>query len=286
MHAGDIGDLITCWAYRMHGPVGYHPRKPDTSELAHQIENYSNYSWLNGTFIVDWLIHNIDVCCWAKNAWPKSAQGMGGRQVRQEPDQLFDHYAAEYTFPDGTRMLAQGRHQLGCHDFFGDVLHGTKGSAVLGEGQSKPRLFRGFEPSSEKVLWDYKGAPCDAYQREHNLLFEAIRNDKPYNEVERSARSCMTAILGRMAVESGKLITWEDALNSNAQLAPGLEQISSLDAAAPTQPDARGKYPIAMPGRARRRGWRGTGSPITHGFAAREAQTSSSSLRAKTWRFA
>ena len=22
----------------------------------------------------------------------------------------------------------------GCHDFFGDVIHGTKGSAVLGEG--------------------------------------------------------------------------------------------------------------------------------------------------------
>ena len=55
--------------------------------------------------------------------------------------------------------------------------------------------------------------------------------------------------MGRMAVESGKLIIWEDALNSNAQLAPGLEEIASLNAAAPAQPDTRGKYPIAMPGR-------------------------------------
>ena len=249
IHDGAIGELITCWAYRMHGPVGFKPRGSGTSELAHQISNYSNFTWLNGSFLVDWLIHNIDVACWAKNAWPKSAQGMGGRQVRAEPDQLFDHCACEFTFPDGTKLLAQGRHQPGCHDFFGDVLHGTKGSAVLGEGQTKPRLFKGWEATSENVLWGYKGAPCDPYQREHDLLFAAIREDKPCNEVERSVRSCMTAILGRMAVESGKQLTWDDAINSNVSLAPGLDTFTSLNDAAPVQPDANGRYPVAMPGR-------------------------------------
>jgi predicted dehydrogenase len=249
IHDGAIGDVITCWAYRMHGPVGFHPRRPGQGELAHQITNYSNFTWLNGSFLVDWLIHNIDVCCWAKDAWPESAQGMGGRQVRQEPDQLFDHYAAEFTFEDGTRMHAQGRHMSGCHDFFGDVIQGATGSAVLGEGISKPRLFKGHKQTSANIAWDYQGPPCDHYQREHDLLFEAIRQDRPYNEVERSAKSCLTAIMGRMAVESGKRITWEEALNSNAQLAPGLEEISSLAAAAPAQPDTDGKYPMAVPGR-------------------------------------
>jgi predicted dehydrogenase len=249
IHEGAIGELITCWAYRMHGPVGFTPRKPGVSELAHQIHNYSNFTWLNGSFLVDWLIHNLDVCCWAKNAWPKSVQGMGGRQVRDVPDQMFDHCACEFSFPDGTKMFAQGRHQSGCHDVFGDVLHGTKGSAVLGEGQTKPRFFKGYEHTSQSVFWSSQGAPCDHYQREHDLLFEAVRQDRPYNEVERSAKSCLTAILGRMAVESGKLVTWEEALNSNAELAPGLEQINSLAAPAPTQPDSSGKYPVAMPGR-------------------------------------
>ncbi len=249
IHGGAIGELITCWAYRMHGPVGFHPRPSGATELAHQITNYSNYTWLNGSFLVDWLIHNIDVCCWAKNAWPKSAQGMGGRQVRQEPDQLFDHYACEFTFPDGTKMFAQGRHQSGCHDFFGDVLHGAKGCAVLGEGQARPRLFNGHEPASGNLLWSHQGAPCDHYQREHDLLFAAIREDKPYNEVERSVRSCMTAIMGRMAVESGRQVTWEEAIHSPHELAPGLERITSLDQTAPVTPDANGRYPVAMPGR-------------------------------------
>jgi predicted dehydrogenase len=247
IHRGAIGDVITCWAYRMHGPVGLSARQPNTSELAHQIANYSCFTWLNGSFIVDWLIHNIDVTCWVKNAWPVSAQGMGGRQVRQQADQLFDHYGAEYIFADGTRMMAQARHMNGCWDFFGDVIHGATGSAVLGEGQPKPRLFRGHNPAPANLLWEYKGQPCDPYQREHDLLFAAIREDKPWNETERSAKSCFAAIIGRMACESGQRIEWDAALASNLQLAPGLEQITSLNDPAPVLPDTSGRYPVARP---------------------------------------
>ena len=247
IHDGAIGDVITEWAYRMHGPVGLAPKQAGMSELAHQISNYSNFTWLNGSFIVDWLIHNIDVCCWTKNAWPVSVQGMGGRQVRHEPDQLFDHYAAEYTFADGTRLMAQARHLANCWDFFGDQIHGTKGSAVLGEGQPKPRLFKGHEQTSGSLLWSYQGPECDHYQREHDLLFDAIRNDKPYNETERCAKSCLTAIMGRMACESGKKVAWDEAMASNFELAPGLDA-SRWDSNAPVMPDPAGRYPIAMPG--------------------------------------
>jgi myo-inositol 2-dehydrogenase / D-chiro-inositol 1-dehydrogenase len=247
IHDGFIGDVITVWAYRMHGPVGFNPKQGDTKELAHQIANYSCYTWLNGSFIVDWLIHNIDICCWAKNAFPASVQGMGGRQTRLEPDQLFDHYAAEYTFPDGTRMVGQGRHINKCFDFWGDVIQGAKGSAVLGEGQPKPRIFKGHNLTSENVIWTYKGPDCNAYQVEHDLLFEAIRNDKPYNETERCAKSCLAAIMGRMGCESGKQITWDEALASNIELAPGLDNCS-WDSNPPAMPDAQGKYVIAMPG--------------------------------------
>ena len=117
LHNGLIGDLITCWAYREHAPVGLSGRPAGMSEMAHQIGNYSCYTWLNGSFILDWLIHNLDVCCWCKDAWPVSAQGHGGRQVRTRKDQLFDHYAVEYSFPDGTRLFAQGRHMDNCWGF-------------------------------------------------------------------------------------------------------------------------------------------------------------------------
>jgi predicted dehydrogenase len=219
------------------------------SELAHQIRNYSNFTWLNGTFILDWLIHNLDVCCWVKDAWPVSAQGQGGRQVRTEPDQLFDHHAVEYTFADGTRLFAQGRTIAGCWNQWGCIIHGAKGSAMVGEGIPEPKIYRGYQCKRDNVTWQYsKGKPCNPYQREHDLLFDAIRQNTPYNEAERCAKAAMTGILGRMAAESGKEVTWEAGINSSLELAPGLETIASLDAPAPTPPDAGGHYPIAMPG--------------------------------------
>jgi predicted dehydrogenase len=247
IHDGEIGQVITCWAYREHGPVGMADKTPGLSEVAHQIRNYSNYTWLNGSFILDWLIHNLDVCCWVKDAWPVSAQGQGGRQVRTEKDQLFDHYAVEYTFPDGTRLFGQGRHIAACWGFFGDVIHGSKGSAVLGEGITDPKLYKGYQQTPENQIWKYDGPPCNHYQYEHDLLFDAIRQDKPYNETQRCAYAAMTGILGRMAAESGQQITWDEAMASNLELAPNLDKLT-MDGEAPVKPDADGNYPIALPG--------------------------------------
>jgi len=247
IHDGMIGEVITAWAYREHGPVGFSPKSPNENDLAHQIRNYSCYTWLNGSFLLDWLIHNLDVCCWVKDAWPVSAQGQGGRQVRTEADQLFDHYAVEYSFGDGTRLFAQGRHQANTWGFFGDVIHGAKGSAVLGEGIPQPKIYKGHQQSAENQIWEYQGPPCNQYQKEHDLLFAAIREDKPYNETERCAYAAMTGILGRMAAESGQLITWEQALASDLELAPGLDQYT-MGSDAPVKADEQGRYPIALPG--------------------------------------
>jgi len=247
LHKGAIGELVTCWAYRMHGPVGFTPKSAGMSELAHQIRNYSCFTWLNGSFLLDWLIHNLDVCCWAKNAWPVSAQGQGGRQVRTHADQMFDHYAVEYSFADGTKLLAQGRHAPRCWGFFGDVIHGAKGCAVLGEGVSQPRIYRGHKQTNENRIWRFEGERGNPYRAEHEVLFEAIRQDKPHNETKRCAYAAMVGILGRMAVESGKRVTWEQGLASNLELAPRLDKMT-WESNPPVMPDKEGRYPIAMPG--------------------------------------
>lgn len=247
IHDGLIGEVVACWAYRMHGPVGMHPRRPNEGELAHQIRNFHCFTWLNGGFILDWLIHNLDVCCWAKGNWPIWAQGHGGRQQRREPDQLFDHYAVEYSFPDGARLVAQGRHMVNCWNFWGCIVHGTKGLAVLGEGIPQPRIYKGWLQEPQNLIWQYEGPPCDQYQREMDLFFEAIREDRPYNEAERSAMANMVGVLGRMAAESGQMVSWEQAMDSTLELAPNLASLT-FASEPPVKPDAEGRYPVAVPG--------------------------------------
>jgi myo-inositol 2-dehydrogenase / D-chiro-inositol 1-dehydrogenase len=248
IHDGAIGEIDTLRTYRMHGPVGYVPKQPGQNELAHQISNYNNFTWLNASFFVDWLIHNIDVCCWAKNAWPTSAQGMGGRIARTEPDQLYDHYMVEYFFPDGAHLYAQGRHMNKCWDIFSDFAHGSKGSALIMEtlAAAKPRLYKNQVQTRENETWRFTGNSPDPYQVEHDLLFDAIRNDKPYNEAERGAKACMAAIMGRMACESGQLVTWDEAFNSSFELASGLDNIT-WESKPPVEM-VNGRYPLAIPG--------------------------------------
>lgn len=249
IHDGAIGDLVMLRTYRMHGAVGFAPRQPGESELAHQIRNYSSFNWLNASFFVDWLIHNIDVCCWAKNAWPVSAQGHGARVARTDPDQMLDDYVVEYTFADGAKLFAQGRHINRTWDAFTDVVHGTRGSAVLMESLAspKPRLYRGQAQVPDQETWRWKGETWDPYQAEHDEFFAAIRENLPYNETERSAQACLVAMMGRMAAESGQPITFEQALASEVRLAPDLEKIQSIDDPAPVRADEQGRYPIPLP---------------------------------------
>jgi hypothetical protein len=98
------------------------------------------------------------------------------------------------------------------------------------------------------LLWEYKDGPSkDQYQIEHDVLFDAVRNDKPVNEAERCCNAAMVGILGRMASETGRTVTWDEAMNSETQLAPGLDTLT-MDGPAPVMPDESGNYPIAMPG--------------------------------------
>jgi hypothetical protein len=79
---------------------------------------------------------------------------------------------------------------------------------------------------------------------EHDRLIDAIRNDKPHNEVDHGAAATMIAILGRMATYSGQVVRWDDAMKSNVRLAP---DHYAWDARPPAMP-VNGAYPCAVPG--------------------------------------
>jgi hypothetical protein len=54
--------------------------------------------------------------------------------------------------------------------------------------------------------------------------------------------------MGRMACDSGQMISYEEALNSSLELAPGLDGYT-WDSKPPVLPDASGRFPVAIPGR-------------------------------------
>ncbi|HWL07381.1 MAG TPA: Gfo/Idh/MocA family oxidoreductase [Planctomicrobium sp.] len=245
IHDGEIGRVVAIRAYWNGGLPAKRPiPRGNLTELEYQVRNWYFFNWLSGDHNVEQHIHNLDVGNWIAKAPPVSAEGIGGRQVRtgKEYGNIYDHHTVEYTYADGTKMYSQCRQIPGCQNKVAEFIDAAEGHAEL--GGNRFALSR----SGEKVWQPERkntGPKISPYQVEHNVLFDAIVNDKPHNDAENGAYSTLTAIMGRLATYSGKLIRWEDALNSNRVITTDAEMWS---ATAPVQPLADGSYQIAVPG--------------------------------------
>jgi predicted dehydrogenase len=253
---GQIGEVQMLRAYRMAGPTGSAAvtKKPDgMSELMYQIKNFHGFLWLSGGAVSDFLIHNIDECCWMKDDWPVRAQACGGRHYRNEcVDQNFDNYSVEYTFQDGTKLFLNGRTIPGCKNEFASYAHGTKGSAVISTAShwpSKARIYSGQNLTKRsEIVWEYpQPEQANPYQREWEHLIAAIRDNEPYNEVERGVKASVVTSMGRMAAHTGQEITYDEMLNCKHQFAPGIENLT-FNSPAPLQLLPNGLYPVPQPG--------------------------------------
>ena len=74
------------------------------------------------------------------------------------------------------------------------------------------------------------------YQNEHKELIAGIRSGKPINNGNYMTKSTLMAIMGRMATYTGKVITWDMALNSKQDLRPPKYEFGSLPVAAVAKP--------------------------------------------------
>jgi predicted dehydrogenase len=257
--AGELGDILMLRAYRMQGPIGscFVPpfrgaEQEGMSELMYQIKNFHGFLWASGGAYSDFLVHNIDECCWMKDAWPVKAQGSGGRNYRGEyVDQNFDSYSVEYTFADGAKLFLDGRNIPGCQNEFSSYAHGSKGLGIISTSSHWPakcRIYKGQNQSTEQLAWAYPQPEQNSpYQLEWNALIEAIRSDLPYNEAKRGAEASLVTSMGRMACHTGKEVTYDQILNLDHEFAPDVDKLT-LESAAPLQVGPNGKYPIPMPG--------------------------------------
>ena len=226
-----------------HG-VWVRKREPQQSELEYQMRNWYYFNWLCGDHIVEQHIHNLDVANWFLDEHPISAQGMGGREVRKGIDhgEIFDHHYVEFKYPSGAVIHSQCRHQPGTLRKVNEVLVGTKGVINLRNGgvvtinDHNGNLLHKYDPKND----------ISPYQIEHNKLFKSIRSGGQIDDTEYGAKATMTAIMGRMATYSGKLIEWESAMNADEKLVP---DNLSWGSTAPVLPDNQGKYKVPVPGK-------------------------------------
>ncbi|MBP1602493.1 MAG: iolG 2, partial [Acidobacteria bacterium] len=66
-------------------------------------------------------------------------------------------------------------------------------------------------------------------------------------EVKRGVEASLVTSMGRMAAHTGREVSFEEMLNCEHEMAPGLDKLT-IDSPAPLVADAGGRYPVPQPG--------------------------------------
>jgi predicted dehydrogenase len=250
MRDGELGEIELVRAYRMQ-PVGLLGKKPvEEKELFWQIRNFVHFIWVSGGLFAEMNIHQIDEICWIKDSWPVSAHGVGGRVANStDCSQTLDSLSFEWTFADGTKATDVVRWIPKCHEEFATYIHGTKCAAQFSGPHhlGTVHIYKDQRCALNNLAWRAKKEEVTPWQAEWNDLLDAIRKDKPHNEAKRAAMSNIADIMGRAAVHTGQVITWDQMMASNFQFCPNIDQLTP-DSPPPVQADAQGRYPVPVPG--------------------------------------
>ena len=179
-----------------------------------------------------------------------AAHGIGGRATGSvDCGQSLDSLSIEWTFADGTKATDVVRWLPKCHEEFATYVHGTKCAAQFSGPHhlGTVHTYKDQRCANDNIAWRAPKETFTPWQAEWNALLDAIRKDKPHNEAKRAAMSNIADMMGRAAVNSGQIITWDQVMKSDFQWCPYIDRMTP-DSPPPVQADARGYYPTPVPG--------------------------------------
>ena len=240
IHNGDIGEIRAGQCYWNQDSLwvsaaAANLKKKEAlgwSDMEYQCRTWLFFTWLSGDHICEQHVHNIDVINWAIGSHPVQCLGMGGRQVRTGPEygNIFDHFAVEYEYANGARVLSMCRQIDGCTNNISERVIGTEGVCYTDGSNASiegPKAYK------------YQGESLNPYVQEHKDLIASIRAGKPLNEGRRIAESTLTAIMGRMSAYTGRALKWDWVMQaSELVLSPPSYEFGDLPV-----------RPVAVPGK-------------------------------------
>jgi predicted dehydrogenase len=184
---------------------GDEPVSPPPKTDEEKLRQWKLWRATFGEVIVETYVHNLDAINWFLGAHPLKAIGTGGRTVEKRGD-LLDHLSVTYDYPGKVQATFIG-------------------------SQMTPRFFRsnreryitdkGFLETAREY-WTYNsGAGPVTEKAEHDITVDAlaefvrrVSERKPENVGVRAAESTLTSILGQMAIDLRREVTWDEMMAS------------------------------------------------------------------------
>lgn len=198
---GEIGMVRSAW---LGSDLPRRSGHPDSQE---KIRNWLFYKERSGDIIVEQNVHNLDVVQWFTGTHPVTATGYGARAVRKDIGNIMDSLAVTYKLPDG-RVWSHSGNQIskGGYRDVGEVFFGTKG-VITTSRRGYTVYIEDRGPTTVETKYDIT---LDVVE---NFL-KGVRGEIPtVNAAVYAAESTLTAIMGRIAIELGREVTWDEVYN-------------------------------------------------------------------------
>ncbi len=251
INEGALGDLQYVRANRLGGRGWLGNQGERSNDLMAQLQfGRNNLLWVGSGQMVDYLIHQIDECCWLMDAWPVTCQGMGGREVGStDRGQTLDVYSMEFTFPDGRKAFCGFRRAQGGHNEFATFVHGSKKAGQFSGNvhAATVHVFKDQHTASGNVEWSPPSDAHSPWDYQWIDLIDAIRNDKPFNQARRAVYADYASLMGRAAAHYNRVVTWDEVVNSEFQFCDYLDELN-YDSPAPVLANDDGYFPAPVAG--------------------------------------
>jgi predicted dehydrogenase len=219
---GDIGDVKLIESYWVLGnqpPQGLY--RPAGNAPDEKLRRWGSWMETSGGPIVEQDCHGVDILNWFAGNHPLSAVGRGGlRYPITYGDWDTDHHNITYYYPNNTEgWLLSIKHTAGFRDVKEQV-YGSKGMIELARTYYK---WHGPIPTSPLKNADDLGDRSLIEKRESKReitidaiesFFKSIIQKKPYNMAKIAVESTLTSLLGRMAYQTKREVTWDELLRT------------------------------------------------------------------------
>lgn len=205
---GAIGRLLLGHSQRMGKDLWRRQRPDYFTERDHQIRHWLYYLWASGDFIVEMHVHNLDIFNWFTGMLPVSAFGKGGRDVRTDVGDIYDHINVLYEYPNGFHLSHTGTQ-------IPTGYYGQESRIVGSEGS--------YDSSSGLRTKDKQraehGDVRKASEEEMRQFVDSIYVEGSYlNNSEYVTTSTFTSILGRTAAYRREKVTWKELWDSSERI--------------------------------------------------------------------
>jgi myo-inositol 2-dehydrogenase / D-chiro-inositol 1-dehydrogenase len=219
---GRMGELTMMESFWVLG--GLPPRGTPKTSDAPEVQKLRQWgAWMSesGGAIVEQDCHGVDTLNWFAGNHPTRAVGTGG--LRYKPaygDWDSDHHNITYYYPNNMEgWLISIKHTCGFRDVK-ERFYGSKGMLETA------RTYYRFHGPTATAAYKHADDLSDSSQIERReskreitidaieVFFKSIVDKKPHNMAQAAAESTLTSILGRMAYQKKRVVTWDEMMKS------------------------------------------------------------------------